>query len=70
MLDAFHVVKLATAVVDDVRRRVQQETAAKSQITATVSAMSPRRTSILGFDGSPLAEAGKKAVSAKVCPRG
>ena len=26
MLDAFHVVKLATAVVDDVRRRVQQET--------------------------------------------
>ena len=26
MLDAFHVVKLATQVVDDVRRRVQQET--------------------------------------------
>ena len=26
VLDAFHVVKLATAVVDDVRRRVQQET--------------------------------------------
>ena len=26
MLDAFHVVKLANAVVDDVRRRVQQET--------------------------------------------
>jgi transposase len=26
VLDAFHVVKVATAVVDDVRRRVQQET--------------------------------------------
>lgn len=26
VLDAFHVVKLATAVVDDVRRRVQQDT--------------------------------------------
>ena len=26
MLDAFHVVKLASAVVDDVRRRVQQDT--------------------------------------------
>lgn len=26
MLDAFHVVKLGTAVVDEVRRQVQQDT--------------------------------------------
>jgi len=26
VLDAFHVVKVGTQVVDDVRRRVQQET--------------------------------------------
>ena len=53
VLDAFHVVKLGTSVVDEVRRRVQQDTLAPARTQGRPALQDPRPAASTGESTCP-----------------